>query len=321
MYKILWCLCVVLISTKNSCHLTNLDACIYVAGHTGLAGEALVRALHRQGYTNVITRSHHVLDLEDRAAVAEFFTAHHPDYVFIAAAKVVSPSHADQHAVEIIDTNIRIVSNILAAAHNHHTQKVLLIGSIYAYPSMCEQPVTEDTLYTGTLDTTMHGYGLAKRTIIALCSAYNRQYNMPYVSVIPAIVYGPKDMQAQSEKPLIQIIKTVVEAYQLNSPTATIYDKPDTMRDYIHVDDFADACIAVMQTYNESQPLNVGSGYGITTRELSELIAQEVGYTGDLIYKSSPHYQMPAHVYDITLLNSIGVQPPISLKEGVRTLL
>ena len=268
MYKsLLWiCLFVPLSHTAYS-YLENHEACIYVAGHTGLAGEAIVRALNRKGCTNILTRSHHDLDLKDRAAVAEFFATYRPEYVFIAAAKVVSPTHAAHYPVELIDTNIRIVSNILAAAQSHNVQKVLLIGSIYAYPSVCEEPVTEDKLYTGTLDSTMQSYGLAKRTVIALCSAYNRQYNLPYITVLPAIVYGPKDMQNESEKPLIAIVKTVVEASQSNKSTTTIYDHPDTVRDYIHVDDFAEACIFVMQTYNASQPINIGSGSGITTQK------------------------------------------------------
>lgn len=299
----------------------DLNACIYVAGHTGLPGSALVNALKKLGYINIITRDHADLNLENTTDVAKFFENEKPEYVFIAAAKVPKPSTALQSPVTVLETNFRIVSNILRAALNTGTQKVLLIGSLYAYPTHCTEPVTENQLLTGGFDQEMQMYSLVKNMCIALCTAYNTQYHIPYISCIPAIIYGSKDFNdIHSTKPIIHIIHTLVDAYHNNVPSVTIKDTPHHMRDYLDVDSFAHACIFLMQQYNDATPINVGSGIGITTHSLVEYVAQQIGYTGTITYDETA-YSMPAHVYNIDLITSLGWKPLIDLKLNINSLI
>lgn len=260
--------------------------------------------------------------MENRDAVKQFFATYRPAYVFIAAAKVMSPAQALAHPVDLLDGNIRLVSNLLHAAYTYGAKKVLLIGSLYAYPRVCSDPVTEDMLYTGTLDTPMQFYGMAKRTVIALCSAYNTQYHIPFITVIPPIVYGPKDMRAtSSEKPIIQLIKAIHTAHTTGAQSVILPVSPTTTHEYLSVNDFADACLYVMQYYDKATPLNIGGGIGITNQTLAELIAQEIGYTGTLFYDPVGHYQMPAHVYNVDTLIQLGWQPQTTLREGFQLLI
>jgi GDP-L-fucose synthase len=306
--------------------LTNSK--IYVAGHRGMVGSAIIRHLQAKGYTNILTRSHTELDLLDQKAVQGFFTDNHIDQVYLAAARVGGIHANNTYPAQFIYENLMIEANIIHAAHTTGVQKLLFLGSSCIYPKNVEQPMKEEALLTGTLEPTNEPYAIAKIAGIKLCESYNRQYGRDYRSVMPTNLYGPNDnFHPENSHVIPALIRRFHEAAQANSPEVVVWGSGRPMREFLYVDDMAQASVYVMnldiQTYQaHTQPMlshiNVGSGVDCTIRELAETIAKTTGFTGKLVFDSSQPDGTLRKLMNVTRLNELGWQAEISLETGLR---
>lgn len=306
---------------------------IYVAGHRGMVGSAIVRTLQAQGQSNIVTRTHAELDLTDQAAVREFFATEMPDQVYLAAAKVGGIHANNTYPAEFIYQNLMMEANIIDAAFRNGVKNLLFLGSSCIYPKLAPQPMREDALLTGTLEATNEPYAIAKIAGIKLCESYNRQYGqshgVDYRSVMPTNLYGPGDNYHPENSHVIPaLIRRFHEAKVNNASSVAIWGTGTPKREFLYVDDMAAACVRVMSlpkaTYvQHTQPMlshiNVGCGYDLTIREVAENISKTVGYQGEITFDTSKPDGTPRKLMDSSRLNALGWQAQTSLKEGLQT--
>ena len=294
------------------------DGKIYVAGHNGLAGSALMRRLKQAGYTNLLCRTHAQLELEDQQAVFKFFEAEKPDYVFAAAA-IVGGIHANStYPADFIRSNLIIQLNIVEAAYRAKVKKLLFLGSSCIYPRLAPQPMKEEHLLSGPLEPTNEPYAVAKIAGIKLCQSYNRQYGTNFISVMPTNLYGPNDnFDPQNSHVLPALIRRFHEAKVSQAPSVTLWGTGQPRREFLHADDMADACIHLMKTYDSSEIVNIGCGEDVSISELAKLVKQTVGYAGKLTFDTSKPDGPPRKLLDISRLRAAGWSPKISLQDGL----
>ncbi len=291
---------------------------IYVAGHRGLVGSAIVRHLSNAGYTNIIYKTHAELDLIDQQRVDSFFAQERPDYVFLAAAKVGGIHSNNTYRGEFIYENLMVQTNVIDAARRHGTKRLLFLGSSCIYPRNCPQPMKEEHLLTAPLEYTNEPYAVAKIAGIKLCDAYNSQYGTDFVSVMPTNLYGPNDnFDLETSHVLPALIRKVHEAKLKKSPSVTIWGTGTPKREFLHVDDMASACVFVMDKIGFQEMVNIGSGEEVSIRELAELICDVVGFKGDIVYDSSKPDGTPRKFLDTSRLNNLGWSPQVKLRDGL----
>lgn len=292
---------------------------IYIAGHRGLVGSAIVRVLLAAGYQNLIYRTHAELDLIQQQPVDDFFAKERPGYVFLAAAKVGGIHANNTYRGEFIYENLAVQNNVIDAARRYGTKRLLFLGSSCIYPRDCPQPMREEYLLSGPLEKTNEPYAIAKIAGIKLCEAYNTQYGTDFLSVMPTNLYGPNDnFDLQTSHVLPALLRKVHEAKLANSPTVTIWGSGKPQREFLHVDDMASACVFVMNNPDVKEMVNIGSGQEVSIRELAELICDVVGFQGDIVYDSSKPDGTPRKLLDTARLNQLGWSAKISLKDGLK---
>jgi GDP-L-fucose synthase len=296
------------------------DAAIYVAGHKGLVGSAILRKLKSEGYSNLITRSFQELDLRDRTAVDEFFKKEQPEFIFLAAAKVGGILANNTYPVDFLRDNLRIQTNIIESAYKYGVKKLLFLGSSCIYPKLAPQPIKEEYLLTGELEPTNEPYAIAKIAGIKLCQAYNRQYQANFISVMPTNLYGPGDnFDLETSHVMPALIRKFHEAKINSADQVVVWGSGKPFREFLHVDDLADACIFLMNNYNSSEIINIGTGKDLSIAELAYLIKDTVGYHGDIVFDTSKPDGTPRKLLDVSKLFDMGWKPRITLEEGIRT--
>ena len=295
------------------------DSKIYVAGHNGMVGSAIVRELRRQNYTNIITRSHSELDLTRQAEVEEFFAQEKPDYVFVAAAKVGGIGANSQAPADFMYTNMMIEMNIIHSAYMNGCRKVEFLGSSCIYPRMCPQPIKEEYLLSGYLEKTNEAYALAKISGLKYCEYLNTQYGTDYISVMPCNLYGPNDnYHPENSHVLPALIRRFHEAKVSGAESVTCWGDGSPLREFLYVDDLAELCVFLMNNYSGSETVNAGTGQEITIKGLTELVAEVVGYTGAILWDVSKPNGTPRKVMDTSKAEALGWKPKTSLREGIR---
>ena len=292
---------------------------IYVAGHRGMVGSAIKRKLIKEGFTNIITKTSSELDLRNQQDVNDFFEEEKPGYVFLAAAKVGGIMANNTYKAEFLYDNLMIETNIIQAAYKNNVEKLLFLGSSCIYPKLASQPLQEESLLSGLLEPTNEAYAIAKIAGIKLCEYYREQYGCNYISAMPTNLYGPNDnYDLQNSHVLPALIRKFHEAKISSASFVTLWGSGAPKREFLHVDDLANACFHLMQHYNEKQFLNIGTGEDLTIRELAELIKNVVGYTGDIIWDSTKPDGTPRKLMDVSKAHSLGWAHEISLEEGIK---
>lgn len=301
---------------------------IYVAGNTGLVGSAIVRMLHRKGYTNILSTPSSHFDLRRQDDVERFFKNNEPEYVYLAAAKVGGIGANKDYPGHFIYDNLMIQSNIIHAARKFGVKKLLFLGSSCIYPKMCEQPIKEEYLMTGPLEPTNDAYAIAKIAGIKLCQAYRKQYGFNAISLMPTNLYGPNDnFDLESSHVLPALIRKLdagknVIGHDIGGPfqyPVTLWGDGTPMREFLHVDDLADACFTCMLEYNDPDPINVGTGEDVTIAELASIISNVVGFTGGIDWDTEKPNGTPRKVLNVDKIKSLGWEPKIGLKEGIKS--
>ena len=292
---------------------------IYVAGHTGLVGSALVRLLKKQGFTNIITRVSTALDLRKQALVNDFFDKEKPQYVFLAAAKVGGIWANKTYPAEFIYDNLLIESNIINASYRNRVSKLLFLGSSCIYPKNAPQPISEEDLLSGSLEPTNDAYAIAKIAGIKLCQAYHGQYGCRFISVMPTNLYGPGDnYHLQNAHVLPALIRKFHEAKLKGEENVTVWGSGKPRREFLHVDDLAAACFFLMQRYEDPAIINIGSGKDNTIAEMALLIKAITGFNGELVFDDSKPDGTPRKLLNVDKLTALGWQATIGLEEGIR---
>jgi GDP-L-fucose synthase len=295
---------------------------IFVAGHRGLVGSAIVRRLSSAGFHNLLLRDRQQLDLTNQAAVETFFAREKPRFVFLAAAKVGGILANDTRSAEFLRDNLAIQTNVIDAAYRHGTQKLLFLGSSCVYPKHAPQPMTEDCLLTGPLEPTNEWYALAKIAGLKMCQAYRRQYGFNAISAMPANLYGPGDnFSLQSSHVLPALLRKFQEAKEQGADSVEIWGTGTPRREFLHVDDLADACLFLMQRYESEHWINVGWGTDVTIDELARTIARLVGFRGTLRFDTSKPDGTPRKLLNTERLTALGWKPTIALEQGIRSTL
>jgi len=295
------------------------EARIYVAGHRGMVGSALVRALEARGYRNLLLPSREHLDLREQAAVEAFFARERPEYVFLAAARVGGIAANSSAPVRFLYDNLLIAANVIHAAAEHGTGKLLFLGSTCVYPRLAPQPIPESALLTGPLEPTNQWYAVAKIAGIKLCQAYRRERGLAYVAAMPTNLYGPGDnYDLDSAHVLPALLRKFHEARVGGRPVVEVWGSGEPRREFLHVDDCAGACLTIMERYDDEAPINVGTGKDITIRELAGLIAEIVGFRGEIRFDRTRPDGTPRKLTDTSRLRALGWKPSISLREGIR---
>lgn len=296
----------------------NKDSKIFVAGHRGLVGSAIVRALQKDGFTNLILRAREELDLTDQHAVAEFFAQEKPAYVFLAAAKVGGIMANKTYPADFIQQNLTIQNNIIHSAYIHKTKKLLFLGSSCIYPKLCPQPIKEEYLLTGELEPTNKAYAIAKIAGIIECQSYNEQCGTNFISLMPTNLYGPHDnFDLENSHVLPAMIRRFHEAKITKNPRVTLWGTGSAMREFLHVDDLANASLFLMQNYNDSSIVNIGTGEDVSIKELAEKIKDAVGYDGEIVWDTTKPDGTPRKLLDVSKLHSLGWKHSISLDDGI----
>lgn len=294
------------------------DARIYVAGHRGLVGGAVVRALERQGYRNRVVRTHQELDLTQQAAVSDFFQRERPDAVVMAAARVGGIHANNTRPAEFIRDNLLIQDNVIDAAYRAGVTKFVFLGSSCIYPRLAPQPIKEDYLLTGALESTNEWYAIAKIAGIKMCQAYRRQYGFNAISLMPTNLYGPGDnFDLQNSHVLPALIRRFHEATLRDDPSISIWGTGTPRREFLHVDDMAAAVVYLLETYDEEAIVNLGWGEDVTIAELAGLVAGVAGFKGELLFDASKPDGTPRKLLDTTRLSSLGWKPKITLQAGI----
>lgn len=294
------------------------NAKIYVAGHRGLVGSAMIRVLEKQGYTNLVTRTHAELDLLRQSDVEKFFQEEQPEYVILSAAKVGGIGANANYPAEFMYQNLMIEANIIHQAYRNGVKKLLFLGSSCIYPRMASQPIKESSLLTGALEPTNEAYAIAKITGIKMCQSYNKQYGTNYISVMPTNLYGINDnFDLSSSHVLPALLRKFDDAKRQQAETVTLWGTGSAVREFLYVDEMAQACIYLMNHYNGSDIVNIGTGIGITIAELAEKIKKVVGYDGKIVYDSSMPDGTPVKINDVSFLKELGWESRISIEEGL----
>jgi GDP-L-fucose synthase len=294
------------------------DARVYVAGHRGLVGSAVLRRLREDGFTDVVTRTRAELDLRDPHAVDAFFAAERPAYVVLAAAKVGGILANDRFPVDFLHDNLLIATHVIHAAFRHDVVKLLNLGSSCIYPKLAPQPIPEDALLTGPLEPTNRAYAIAKIAAIELCDAIRRQHGRSFVSAMPTNLYGPgDDFDLETSHVLPALLRKTLEATVSGAPTVTVWGSGTPRREFLYVDDLADACLFLLDHVDRAGPINVGTGSDVTIRELAETIAETVGFRGELVFDASKPDGTPRKLLDVTPLQRLGWRAATPLREGI----
>lgn len=295
---------------------------IVVLGHRGLVGSAILFKLKEQGYTNIITKTHSELDLTIQKDVNDFFQTEKPDIVFFAAAKVGGIVANNTYPAEFIYKNLMMEANVIHASYLTNVSKLCFLGSSCIYPRDCLQPIKEEYLLSGKLESTNQPYALAKIAGIELVNSYRRQYGCHFISLMPTNLYGPNDnYDLQNSHVLPALIRKLMTAKQKNEPQVTIWGDGSPLREFLHSYDLAEACIYFTKTYDGDIPLNIGTGKDISIKELAHMIVDLIGYTGELVFDTSKPNGTLRKVLDTTKANSLGWTPNISLREGIKSVI
>eukprot|EP00252_Welwitschia_mirabilis_P008236 TRINITY_DN1998_c0_g1_i1.p1 TRINITY_DN1998_c0_g1~~TRINITY_DN1998_c0_g1_i1.p1 ORF type:complete len:325 (+),score=85.33 TRINITY_DN1998_c0_g1_i1:202-1176(+) len=298
--------------------LVDKKAKIFVAGHRGLVGSAIVRKLAKEGFDNLLLRTHSELDLTRQAAVEKFFEEERPTYVIVAAAKVGGIHANNTYPADFIAINLQIQTNVIDASYKNGVKKLLFLGSSCIYPKFAPQPITEDSLLTGPLEPTNEWYAIAKIAGIKMCQAYRIQYNWDAISGMPTNLYGPNDnFHAQNSHVLPALIRRFHEAKVGGAKEVVVWGTGSPLREFLHVDDLADAVIFLMDKYSDLPHVNMGSGSEVTIKELAELVKEVVGFEGELKWDSTKPDGTPRKLMDSSKLASMGWKPKISLRDGL----
>jgi GDP-L-fucose synthase len=297
----------------------NKNDKIFIAGHNGLVGSAIKRKLEAEGYTNLLIRNSNELDLRNQAAVNDLFAGERPAHVFLAAAKVGGIMANNNLRAEFIYSNMIIEANVMHAAWMHGTAKLLFLGSSCIYPKLAPQPLKEEYLLTGPLEPTNEPYAIAKIAGIKFCDAYRSQYGCNFISIMPTNLYGPNDnYDLQTSHVLPALIRKFHEARMSDAPTVDIWGTGQPMREFMYVDDLADACYFLMREYNEPGPINAGTGKDIRIEELAYLIKDITGYMGEIRFDTSKPDGTPRKVLDVSKINALGWKASTSLESGLQ---
>jgi len=295
------------------------SAKIYVAGHNGMVGSAIVRKLKSLGFTNFLLRSSKELDLRNQQAVLDFLATEKPDYVFLAAAKVGGIVANNTYRADFIYENIQIQNNVIHGSYLSGVKKLMFLGSSCIYPKLAPQPLREDYLLTGLLEPTNEPYAIAKIAGIKMCEAYKDQYGCNFISVMPTNLYGPNDnYDLQNSHVLPAMIRKFHEAKLNGSEEVELWGTGSPMREFLHADDLAEACVFLMENYNDSTLVNIGTGVDVTIKELAETIREEVGFEGNIKWNTDKPDGTPRKLMDVSKLHDLGWKHTIELKEGIR---
>jgi GDP-L-fucose synthase len=291
---------------------------IYIAGHRGMVGSAFERKLRKEGYNNIISRTSAELDLRNQLAVNEFFEKEKPSYVLLAAAKVGGIHANNTYRAEFIYDNIMIEANIIHAAYLNKVTKLLFLGSSCIYPKLATQPIKEEFFLSGYLEPTNQPYAIAKIAGIEMCDSYRSQYGSNFISAMPTNLYGTNDnYHPENSHVLPALIRRITLAKKYNQPSVTIWGTGTPRREFLHIDDLADACYFLLKNYNEQGLINIGCGTDISIKELAELITSVIGYDGQLLFDTTKPDGTPRKLMDINKLNNLGWSAKIGLKEGI----
>lgn len=293
---------------------------IYIAGHRGLVGSAIIRNLEKNGYNNLLLRTSKELDLTSQADVNQFFETEKPDYVFLAAAKVGGIHANDTYPADFIKVNLQIQTNVIDAAYRNETKKLLFLGSSCIYPKLAPQPMKEEYLLTGELEPTNEWYAIAKIAGIKMCQAYKKQYGFNAISLMPTNLYGPGDnFNLANSHVMPALIRKFHDAKEQGNKSVEVWGTGAPKREFLHVDDMADATVFLMNNYDGEQFVNVGVGEDVSIRELAEIVKETVGFQGELKFDSSKPDGTPRKLLDVTKLNEAGWRAKINLEDGVKT--
>lgn len=294
------------------------NAKIYVAGHRGMVGSAIHRKLIKEGYTNIITKTSAELDLRNQQAVADFFAAEKPDYVFLAAAKVGGIVANNTYRADFLYENLAIQNNVIHNAYLNEVKKLMFLGSSCIYPKLAPQPLKEDYLLTGTLEETNEPYAIAKIAGIKMCDAYRDQYNCNFISVMPTNLYGYHDnYHPENSHVLPALIRKIYEAKTNNAKEIVVWGSGSPMREFLFADDLADACYFLMDNYNERHLINIGTGHDLTIKDLALLIKDVLGYDGELVFDTTKPDGTPRKLMDVSKLHDLGWKHQVELREGI----
>ena len=293
---------------------------IYVAGHRGLVGSAIVRKLKLEGFNNLLTATSNELDLREQAATRDFFAQEQPDYVFLAAARVGGILANNTYPADFIYQNLMIEANVIESARLSGVDKLLCLGSTCIYPKMAPQPLKEEYLLTGPLEPTNEWYAVAKIAGIKMCQAYQRQYGSKFISAMPTNLYGPEDnFDLETSHVMPALIRKFHEAKINDQPTVTVWGSGKPLREFLHVDDCAAACMFLMEEYNGEGIVNIGVGEDVSIAELASMVGEAVGYKGEIVYDSSKLDGTPRKLVDPSKINGLGWRAGISLRGGIRS--
>jgi GDP-L-fucose synthase len=299
-------------------HTLDKQAKIYVAGHRGMVGSAIVRKLQKEGYTNLVLRTSAELDLRDQVKVADFFAAEKPDYVFLAAAKVGGIVANNTYRADFLYENLAIQNNIIHSSFVNKVKKLQFLGSSCIYPKLAPQPLKESYLLSGYLEETNEPYAIAKIAGIKMCEAYRAQYGCDFISVMPTNLYGPNDnYDLENSHVLPAMIRKFQEAKERGDTSLTLWGSGSPMREFLHADDLAEACVYLMETYSDAELVNIGTGIDVTIKELAETVKEIVGFTGTIDWDRTRPDGTPRKLMDVSKLHSLGWKHKIELKEGI----
>lgn len=297
----------------------NKNDKIYIAGHRGMVGSAILRKLDKEGYNNIVSRTSKELDLRIQIDVDAFFEEEKPDYVILAAAKVGGIVSNNTYRADFMYDNLMIQSNIIHSSYVHEVKKLLFLGSSCIYPRLAPQPLKEEYLLTGLLENTNEPYAIAKITGIKMCEAYRDQYGCNYISVMPTNLYGPNDnYDLKNSHVLPALIRKIHEAKVSNAPSVVIWGTGTPMREFLHADDLADACYFLIQNYNEPGFVNIGVGEDIAIKDLAALIKKIVGYEGEIVHDLSKPDGTPRKLMDVSKLSGLGWKAKTTLEDGIK---
>ncbi|HUE40858.1 MAG TPA: GDP-L-fucose synthase [Chthoniobacterales bacterium] len=291
---------------------------IFIAGHRGMVGSAIARALESAGFSNLVKRTRAELDLADSRVVADFFRKEKPEIVIFAAAKVGGIKANNDFPVEFLTDNLRIQTNVISAAHDNGTRKLLFLGSSCIYPKHAPQPIPESALLTGPLEPTNEAYAIAKIAGVKLCQAYDHEYDANFISAMPSNLYGPNDsFDLETSHVLAALLRKAHEAKTSRARELVVWGTGTPRRELLHVDDCASACLFLLQKYDSPEIINVGSGEDVTIRELAELICDVVGFDGELAWDKTKPNGTPRKLLDVSKLRALGWKPAIPLRDGI----
>ncbi|MBO5166168.1 MAG: GDP-L-fucose synthase [Lachnospiraceae bacterium] len=292
---------------------------IYVAGHRGLVGSAIVRNLESKGYENIIGRTHKELDLTDQKAVRDFFEEERPDVVVLAAAKVGGINANNTAPADFAYENMQIQCNVIKAAHDYKVKKLLFLGSTCIYPKMAPQPIPESALLTGPLEVTNEAYAIAKIAGLEMCKFFKRQYGDNFISCMPTNLYGPRDnYDLENSHVMPAMIRKFHEAKKNNAASVELWGTGTPLREFLYVDDMADACVFLLENYDGEEHVNIGTGKEVSIKELAETVREAVGYAGEIVWNTDMPDGTPRKLTDVSKLHELGWKHRVELKEGVK---